>query len=274
MQKITFKNGHTTLCEYIKPTAPKTQSFTVVYTHGFCSDPFGRKPEDVKKWCIEHRQGFFRHELAGHGSDKPRFEETTLNTYKSQIFEIVGEIVEGDVIVGGASLGGWLSLMAACRYPDKVKGMFGLAAAPDFLKKYIEAYFQPEHKELLAKYGKVEFPTNDFTYVITQQMIESGYENLMLDKEVIPYAGKVRLLQGMKDAALDWRTAPLIASKLAGQDVKVILMKDSDHRLSSDADIAELRRILGDFGDVLKVMDCHGDMPYGAPRNDEKDGCL
>lgn len=247
MQKITFKNGHTTLCEYIRPDANKTQSFTVVYTHGFCSDPFGRKPEEVKKWCVEHGLGFFRHELAGHGSDKARFEETTLNTYKNQIFEIVGEMVEGDVIVGGASLGGWLSLMAACRFPDKVKGVFGLAAAPDFLKKYIEAYFTPEHKELLDKYGKVEFPTNDFTYIITKQMIESADENLMLDKEVIPYSGKVRLLQGMKDAALDWRTAPLIASKLAGDDVRVVLMKDSDHRLGRDEDIAVIKSFLEDF---------------------------
>lgn len=247
MQEITFKNGHTTLCEYIKPATTKTQSFTVVYTHGFCSDPFGRKPEAIKQWCLKHGMGFFRHELAGHGSDKPRFEETTLNTYKKQIFEIVSELVEGDIVVGGASLGGWLSLMAACQFPEKVKGMFGLAAAPDFLKKYIECYFTPEHKAILAETGKVEFPTNDFTYIITQDMINSADENLMLNKEVIPYDGKVRLLQGMKDAALDWRTAPLIAQKLKSTDVKVVLRKISDHRLSSDDDIKELEALLDDF---------------------------
>lgn len=247
MQKITFKNGHTTLCEYIKPTHKKTQSFTVVYTHGFCSDPMGRKPEAVKQWCVEHGMGFFRYELAGHGSDVSRFEDTTLNTYKQQIFEIVSEMVDGDVIVGGASLGGWLSLLAACQFPEKVIGMIGLAAAPDFLKKYIESYFQPEHKVLLEKYGKVEFPTNDFTYIITKQMLGSANENLMLNKEVIPYGGKVRLLQGMQDAALDWRTVTMIAQKLSSQDVKVILKKDSNHRLSNDSDIADLRRMLDDF---------------------------
>lgn len=247
MQKFTFKNGHTTFFEYIKPEVNKTQSFTVVYTHGFCSDPMGRKPEAVKDWCIKHGMGFFRHELAGHGSDVSRFEETTLNTYKEQIFEIVGEIVDGDVVVAGASLGGWLSLMAACRFPEKVKGMLGFAAAPDFLKTYIENYLQPEHKELLNKYGKVEFPTNDFTYIITKQMIDSADENLMLNKEVIPYGGKVRLLQGMKDAALDWRTALTIAKKLSSNDVEVILRKDSDHRLGGDEDIAVIRQMLDDF---------------------------
>lgn len=247
MQKFTFKNGHTTFIEHIKPEALKTQNFTVVYTHGFCSDPFGRKPEEIKKWCLKHGRGFVRYELAGHGEDVSRFEETTLNTYKQQLFEIIDEMIDGDVVVGGASLGGWLSLLAACRFPKKIKGVFGLAAAPDFLKTYFEAYFQPKHKEILEKYGKLEFPVEDFKYVITKKMIESAEENLLLDKEVIPFSGKVRLLQGMKDKSLDWRTAPLIASKLLSDDVKVVLLKDSDHRLGRDEDIAELWRVLDEF---------------------------
>lgn len=247
MQKFTFKNGHTTLIEYIKPSQLKTQSFTLVYTHGFCSDPMGRKPEEVKKWCLEHGMGFFRHELAGHGSDAARFEETTINTYKSQIFEIVDEIVEGDIVVAGASLGGWLSLLACCHAPHKIKGMVGLAAAPDFLKKYVEAYFTDEHRRLLERDGKVVFPTHDFSYTITKDMIASAPENLMLDKESIPYLGKVRLIQGMQDAALDWRTAPLIANKLTSDDVHVYLLKNANHRLSSDEDVEVLRQTLDEF---------------------------
>ncbi len=249
MQKTTFKNGHTTFLEYIKPDADKTQSFTVVYTHGFCSDPMGRKPEAVKEWCVQHGVGFLRHELAGHGSDVDRFEETTLNTYKQQIFEIVGEIVKGDVVVVGASLGGWLSLMAACQFPNKVKGTIGLAAAPDFLKKYFDANLTPELRNLLHKNGKIEFEVNKFVYTITEAMITSADENLMLNKEVIPYGGKVRLLQGMKDMALDWQTALMIANKLTGDDVKVVLCKEADHRLGRDEDIVELKRMLDDFLD-------------------------
>ena len=108
----TYKCGHTAKYEYIKPDSAKTQSFTLVYAHGFCSDPYGRKPEEIRKWCIENGMGFFRYEIAGHGSDAARFEETTINTYKSQIFEIVGEMVDGDVVTAGASLGGWLRARA------------------------------------------------------------------------------------------------------------------------------------------------------------------
>lgn len=242
----TYKCGHTAKYEYIKPDGAKTQSFTLVYAHGFCSDPYGASRRKSGNGALS-TAWLFRYEIAGHGSDAARFEETTINTYKSQIFEIVGEMVEGNVVTAGASLGGWLGLLAAVQFPQKVKGFLGLAAAPDFLKKYFEAYFRPEHREILERDGKITFPTNDFTYVITKEMIESGNENLLLDKETIPYAGKARLLQGMKDASLDWRTAPLIVQKLAGDDVKAVLLKDSNHRLGSDGDIAEIRRALDDF---------------------------
>ena len=175
----TYKCGHTAKYEYIKPDGAKTQSFTLVYAHGFCSDPYGRKPEEIRKWCIENGMGFFRYEIAGHGSDAARFEESTIITYTSQIFVIVGEMVDGDVGTAGASLGGWRGLLAAVQFPQKVKGFLGLAAAPDFLKKYFEAYFRPEHKEILERDGKITFPTNDFTYVITKEMIASGNDKLL-----------------------------------------------------------------------------------------------
>lgn len=243
----TYRCGHTANYEYIKPDNTKTQNFTLVYAHGFCSDPYGRKPEEIKKWCLANGVGFFRYEIAGHGSDAARFEETTITTYKNQIFEIVGDMVDEKIVVAGASLGGWLGLLAAVQFPEKVTGFLGMAAAPDFLKKYFEAYFRPEHKEILNKYGKISFPTDDFTYIITREMIESADENLLLAKETIPYTGKVRLVQGMKDTALDWRTAPLIAQKIAGNDVKTLLLKNAGHRLGNDEDIEAIRQMLDDF---------------------------
>ena len=105
----------------------------------------------------------------------------------------------------------------------------------------------PEEKSFQEENGEIIFPTNDFSYIITKNMLESAKPNLLLEGDEIKYDGKVRLLQGMNDAALPWEIAPLIAKKLTSLDVKVILMKNSNHRLSSDEDIVEIKRMLNDF---------------------------
>ena len=79
--------------------------------------------------------------------------------------------------------------------------------------------------------------------------LKQAQRNPVVEKDNIPYNGKVRLLQGMKDAALPWEIATLIANKLTSTDVKVVLMKESNHRLSSDSDVKEIYRMLDDFLD-------------------------
>jgi hypothetical protein len=44
-----------------------------------------------------------------------------------------------------------------------------------------------------------------------------------------------------------WQTSLVLAERLESRDVIVTLMKDGDHRLSSDADLARLGRTLDEL---------------------------
>ena len=50
----------------------------------------------------------------------------------------------------------------------------------------------------------------------------------------------VRLLHGMRDADVPWDISRRLAEALASPDVRLILVKDGDHRLSRETDIALL----------------------------------
>ena len=50
----------------------------------------------------------------------------------------------------------------------------------------------------------------------------------------------VHILQGMADPDVPWRHAMRLAELLAGEAVTVTLVKDGDHRLSRERDIALL----------------------------------
>jgi pimeloyl-ACP methyl ester carboxylesterase len=50
----------------------------------------------------------------------------------------------------------------------------------------------------------------------------------------------VRLLQGQADPDVPWQVSLQLAAALRSADVQVTLVKDGDHRLSREADIALL----------------------------------
>ena len=240
-----FKCDFTTNFDLSQVKSSSTHKISVIYIHGLFSDCWGRKPESVKTWCLEHRINFLRFELAGHGSDSERYLETDIDVWKSQLLEVIDDFCEGNVVLVGSSVGGWLSLLAAQERPERVVGIIGLAAAPDFtldLEKYI---FTPEQKQLMEKTGKLDFSTKDFTYVFTKKMFESGRKNALLGQE-IPIDCKVHLLQGMRDDCLDPNKALNIAKALRSSEVVVKLLKRSNHRLCNSEDIQELFNSLKD----------------------------
>ena len=50
----------------------------------------------------------------------------------------------------------------------------------------------------------------------------------------------VHILQGMRDDDVPWRHALTLVEHLAGDAVTLTLIKDGDHRLSREEDIARL----------------------------------
>ena len=97
----TFKSRFTTNFEYIKANSAKTNNFTVLYLHGLCSNPWGRKPESIKSYCLENGLGFARFELAGHGSDIENYAKSDINVWKSQMLEMIDDIISEPVLLVG-----------------------------------------------------------------------------------------------------------------------------------------------------------------------------
>ena len=168
--------------------------------------------------------------------DSGNYENVDVNVWKAQILEVIDSLAEGKILLAGSSLGGWLSLLAAEARPERVVGLLGLAAAPDFTVDLEEKYLTPEQNQTLQTTGRLEFVNDDFTYVFTKRLMDSGRENRMLNRPV-NISCPVLLLQGQKDASLDWRKALQISQALSGNDVTVKLLKSSNHRLGSDEDL-------------------------------------
>ena len=79
-------------------------------------------------------------------------------------------------------------------------------------------------------------------YFITRKLLEDGRKNLVLNTP-LKISCPVRILQGMRDADVPWSEAIKLSECIEG-DVRVTLVKDGDHRLSTPPDLLLLVEML------------------------------
>ncbi len=255
MPLYTYETQFTTEFEYSQAKTANinknTPKLTVVYLHGLCSSPWGEKPEAIKAMILSAGLDFLRFELAGHGSDIANYAKADFNVWKRQTLEVIDTLVEGDVLMVGSSIGGWLSLIAARERPERVKGLIGLAAAPEYQKDLYAYAFNEEQIAKLESGESLEFGTKDFSYVFTKKLIDSCRQNSLLDKP-LEINCPVQLLHGQEDACVPWKRALEIADRLTSEKVTVKLLKHGNHRLQSPSDLAEVNHSLGALLEMIR----------------------
>ncbi len=73
--------------------------------------------------------------------------------------------------------------------------------------------------------------------VTTRAFWQSGEAHRLLQRTILIDC-PVRLIHGQRDADVPWATALHLSERLRSADVQLTLVKDGDHRLSRDKDIA------------------------------------
>lgn len=219
---------------------------TLIFLPGYMSDMEGGKAVALDDWAGASGRAMLRLDYAGNGASDGRFVDGTLVNWRDDVLLLMDALTQGPVVLVGSSMGGWLALLVALARPDRVVGLVGVAAAPDFT----EWGFTDADKALLATEGRIEEPTpyDDQPYVTTLAFWESGQASRLLDGE-IPIDCPVRLLHGQQDADVPWDIAVRIAERVRSSDVQMALVKDGDHRLSRDGDIALLIRTVASLLD-------------------------
>ena len=159
----------------------------------------------------------------------------------------------GDVLLVGSSMGGWLMLLVALalelqdggrRAGARVAALVGIAAAPDFTHWGVN---ETDRAALASgqtvwednPYGPEPTPTHPGFWA-------DGQAQLLLERP-IPLDGPVRLLHGQADGEVPWEISLRLAGALRSGDVQLCLVKDGDHRLSRERDIALLLATVSAF---------------------------
>ncbi len=222
---------------YTAPSGEGKSLPSVMFCGGFKSDMDGTKALYLEEQCKARGQAFIRFDYRGHGQSDGEFIDGTIGLWKQDAADVMQNIIKGSVILVGSSMGGWISLLLLDQYADKIAGMIGIAAAPDFTTGMYNEDLTEELRIELHDKGFVSLP-NDYSdepYIITKALIDDGNNQLFMNTRH-KCAMPIRLVQGMKDADVPWQTAHRIKNVVEG-DVEVFLVEDGDHRLSRPQDL-------------------------------------
>lgn len=217
----------------------------VMFLTGFRSDMRGGKALAVEALCRAQGRACVRFDYTGHGESSGAFADGTIGRWTEDALSVLDRVAKGPQVLVGSSMGGWIALLLARARPERVAGLVGIAAAPDFTEDLVHDVLDAEAKARLARDGQIVMPSayDPEPCVITRRLIEEGRNHLLL-RGPIAIDVPVRLIHGMEDADVPWRTSLKIAERLASADVEVTLVKNGRHRLSEPDDLARLCAIL------------------------------
>lgn len=213
----------------------------VLFLGGYCSDMTGTKAGFLAEQCAKTGRGFLRFDYRGHGQSEGRFRDGCIGDWFDDALAIFDACTVGAQILVGSSMGGWLALKLALARPERVVGLVGIAAAPDFTEDLLWNKLSGAARQQLERDGYLQEQAAPEAQpmIYTHNLVVEGRRHLLL-RDAIALRCPVRLLQGQGDVDVPWETAIKIAAQVTAQDVRVTLIKDGDHRLNRPEDCALL----------------------------------
>lgn len=205
----------------------------VLFLGGFRSDMTGTKATYLKDLCQERDQTCTFFDYFGHGVSSGEFIEGTIGQWLLDTLAMIDEVTKGPLIVVGSSMGGWLMTLAARARPERIKGLIGLAAAPDFTEELIWALLTEAQKKAFKEQGSIQKPADDEepAFSIPYALIEEGRGHLLLSKP-LSFSFPVHLIHGTVDEVIPWTFSKRLAERIKSPEVTLTLIKNGDHRLN------------------------------------------
>jgi len=223
----------------------RNEEVGIVFLHGLKSDRQGSKAQFLKAYCATHKIPFLAIDARGHGDSSGDFKEFTITHAVEDNLQALEHLTTGPQILIGSSMGGWVMLRLALELyntqPEKIHGMIGIAAAPDFTVGLWDHLTDGQKEEVKTK-GHTLLPSEyDEPYYISKNLLEDGAANFVKPHLEI-LTTPLYLLQGVMDTITPYEEALEIGKLVASPTCHIHLIKDGEHSLSRPQDLEQLQK--------------------------------
>lgn len=208
-------------------------SLCIVFLHGFMSDLEGEKPRALLNFAKKNKVSFLALEYSGHGKSSEKFIEGNISKWSEQTSKLIRKKTKGsNLILVGSSMGAWISLKQFEIFKNRIIGLLGIGAAPEFLEHIMWKKFSKKMKKETIKKGIYNLKHGDYEYPITYQLIKDGRKNKVLNKK-INLKIKVTMVHGEKDEAVPVSYSRKVLRLFPNAHKKINVIKNGNHSLSN-----------------------------------------
>ena len=221
----------------------------VIFLGGFGSDMTGTKARHLAEWAGRQGRAFLRFDYSGHGASQGAFAEGAIGDWFEDARAVIA-LTQGRQVLVGSSMGGWIALLLAREAPERIAGIVGIAAAPDFTEDgFYAAMTDAQRADLARGQATLVPPPPAAPVTVSRRLIEEARDRLVLRAPLhLPFP--VRLLQGTADTAVPVATALRLLDHATGPDMRLTLVKGADHRFSTPECLALVEGAVAELCEV------------------------
>lgn len=232
----------------------------VFWLNGFRSSMHGGKATAVADWCRHRDLDSIRFDYRGNGDSGGRFEDMTIGDWLDDARGVFRRNARGPQILVGSSMGGWLAVLLArerlsgAAPGTGIAGLILIAPAIDMTERLISERLSSAEREALERDGLLLRPSayDDAPYPVTRQLVDEGRRHL-IGREPFELGVPVHIIHGARDPDVPVSVSQDLCACLAGDDVRLTLIPDGEHRLSRPADIDIILGAIGAMADYLSA---------------------
>ena len=196
---LLFNDQYKISYKYIKRSKK-----TVIFLHGLLSDKGGTKSQYLANYCRKKNYSFLCFDFRGHGMSSGNFTDYGVGDWYKDLCNVIKSLKINNIILIGSSMGGWVAMLYALRFPKKVKKLIGIAPAPDFTTDLIMKELTKIEKKKIKMNNIVEKKVSkDFSYKYSLNLFLNSKKHLIKNINKV-YKGEVILFHGSEDITVPY----------------------------------------------------------------------
>lgn len=219
----------------------------------------GMLAKSMLRYCDMHNYScvVYDHECMGESQhlDGVETSKVLFSHWIEDVTSVIENLTEGRVVIVGASLGGWLALVAAQQVRQRVHGLLLYGPAINYVYPYYQRHMAALPQEIRDRilHGDVHLRTYG-TFgdaMLKKDFAEDSRKYEMDLSKPINIDCPVRIVHGLLDSEVDPLQSLQLCKMLRSKEVDLIYRKDGPHQLDSPPDIElflnTLDRMLKDY---------------------------